>query len=391
MSMDEVNERFPLTKYKAWRATREHEGLPAAGGVTAPPSRAASIKETMLERTSTEMEPSTFAEDQSRSMEAVDVSQSRRFTDRRDFAATTLQPSENTSHSPVQAPIPSTSETTDQKPKTTTNTTITPTDSAETPNAHDEDEEDPITTAMPASTANELLQNPGDACAICIDTLEDEDEIRGLTCGHAFHAGCLDPWLTSRRACCPLCKADYYVPKPRPLTQADAAIEDGTPIGETTGRRRRARFMGHDTDTLQAPGPIFMGTGRPGFPSRRAILLPSARSQTAEQGAETTDGEASQQPQRTRPRWGLTNIHHSSFAYRQRAADRAAGRAANQAPPPENTTETPGSQTETTVQPQAGRFAAFSNRFRRNRNLNATAQNAAEETTPAQLEAGTRS
>src|ERR1700761_5475366 len=44
MSMEEVNERFPLTKYKTWRSTREAEGLPAAGGVTAPPSRAASLK-----------------------------------------------------------------------------------------------------------------------------------------------------------------------------------------------------------------------------------------------------------------------------------------------------------------------------------------------------------
>ncbi|TKA82242.1 hypothetical protein B0A55_01684, partial [Friedmanniomyces simplex] len=40
MSMEEVNERFPLTKYKTWCASREAEGLPAAGGVTAPPSRA---------------------------------------------------------------------------------------------------------------------------------------------------------------------------------------------------------------------------------------------------------------------------------------------------------------------------------------------------------------
>ena len=45
MSMEEVNERFPLTKYKTWRSTREAEGLPAAGGVTAPPSRAASLKD----------------------------------------------------------------------------------------------------------------------------------------------------------------------------------------------------------------------------------------------------------------------------------------------------------------------------------------------------------
>ncbi|RAL67998.1 hypothetical protein DID88_008722 [Monilinia fructigena] len=43
MTMDEVNERFPLTKYKNWVANRASEGLPTSGGVTAPPSRAASV------------------------------------------------------------------------------------------------------------------------------------------------------------------------------------------------------------------------------------------------------------------------------------------------------------------------------------------------------------
>lgn len=47
-------------------------------------------------------------------------------------------------------------------------------------------------------------------CAICLDTIEDEDEVRGLLCGHVFHAECLDPWLTKRRACCPMCKRDYF-------------------------------------------------------------------------------------------------------------------------------------------------------------------------------------
>src|SRR5271163_866091 len=45
MTMEEVNERFPLTKYKAWMTTRAEEGLPTAGGIAATaPSRAASIK-----------------------------------------------------------------------------------------------------------------------------------------------------------------------------------------------------------------------------------------------------------------------------------------------------------------------------------------------------------
>jgi len=82
-------------------------------------------------------------------------------------------------------------------------TTASTVDKSPTTNSEldDEDDDDHIHTAVPP----ELLTNPGDSCAICIDTLEEDDDIRGLTCGHAFHAGCLDPWLTSRRACCPLC------------------------------------------------------------------------------------------------------------------------------------------------------------------------------------------
>lgn len=48
------------------------------------------------------------------------------------------------------------------------------------------------------------------SCAICLESYEDEEIVRGLVCGHVFHAECVDPWLTRRRACCPICKRDYY-------------------------------------------------------------------------------------------------------------------------------------------------------------------------------------
>ena len=63
---------------------------------------------------------------------------------------------------------------------------------------------------------------PSVACAICIDILEGDDDIRGLSCGHAFHVTCVDPWLTRRRACCPLCKEDYYAP----ILQLNAADDN---------------------------------------------------------------------------------------------------------------------------------------------------------------------
>ncbi|KGO64364.1 Zinc finger, RING-type [Penicillium italicum] len=46
----------------------------------------------------------------------------------------------------------------------------------------------------------------GDACAICLDTMEDEIKVRGLPCDHAFHVNCVDKWLLWRRACCPVCR-----------------------------------------------------------------------------------------------------------------------------------------------------------------------------------------
>ena len=226
MSMDEVNERFPLTKYKNWVASRAREGLPTSGGVTvtAPSSRAGSVREAEgiipsspvgtkhsvntrpatanSDRERDTTSPEIHTDDKKRSMDANVVEKENAITPAAEDAQNTLEE------------VRTTTSTVDKHPTVTSE-------------MDDDDEDDHIHTAVPP----ELLTNPGDSCAICIDTLEDDDDIRGLTCGHAFHAGCLDPWLTSRRACCPLCKADYYTPKPRP---------EGEPAEpDRTGRRSR--------------------------------------------------------------------------------------------------------------------------------------------------------
>lgn len=226
MTMDEVNERFPLTKYKTWMATRASEGLPTAGGVAVAPSRAASIR------------------DVDGAMPSSPVSTKHPVEDRPTTATSIKNTTEDTTTS---AAIPATAvvkRSTDgtafapavehYAPLNQVHTRATDKDDEE------DDEEDHIHDALPP----ELLSTPGDTCAICIDTIEDDDEIRGLTCGHAFHAGCLDPWLTSRRACCPLCKADYYVSKPRP--EGEAAEAD---------RPRRTGRM----NMPQPPGSAWMG------------------------------------------------------------------------------------------------------------------------------------
>jgi hypothetical protein len=208
MTMEEVNEKFPMQKYKAWVAGRAQEGLPTRGGVTAPPSRANSVQGVegvvpvlpSKERESTEERPTTSMT-------------SRANDDKQETAAvTTIETKDTTNNKPTDTVPASTgrqdfatvAETDSQPPALTKNR-----------DSQDDEEEDDehINAALPP----ELMGTSGDTCAICIDALEDDDDVRGLTCGHAFHAGCVDPWLTSRRACCPLCKADYYTPKPRPV------------------------------------------------------------------------------------------------------------------------------------------------------------------------------
>lgn len=226
MSMEEVNEKFPLTKYKTWRSNQAEQGLPTAGGITADgaASRPASIRG--VARASEEANKHT----------ELATTQT---------VSTTAETDKEKEEKHGKPEVIRT-DTADAQPSTPRPKTATSTDAPDTPviqkvtsNDGEEEDDDHIQTAVPA----EQLPDPGDTCAICIDTLEDDDDVRGLLCGHAFHASCVDPWLTSRRACCPLCKADYYVPKPRPEG-------DGT--------------------TPTAPQTAFMGDGR----RRPTMVLP---------------------------------------------------------------------------------------------------------------------
>ena len=256
MPIDEVNEKFPMVKYKSWVASRAQEGLPTRGGVSVPQSRPNSVRDaegtireaSLRERPSTDGRPTTSATATGIAMEP-----------------TSETTAENTEKPPVQSPR--------HVPKESTSSTVAglrraSTDSNRDPDpdtavadkhlsqiSHDEDDEDEhIDAALPP----ECLGTSGDTCAICIDALEDDDDVRGLTCGHAFHAACIDPWLTTRRACCPLCKADYFTPKLRPQATTDGA--DGqTPVVHVTvtanARNNRMNLPGR-------PRPAFFSFGR---------------------------------------------------------------------------------------------------------------------------------
>jgi len=347
MSMDEVNDRFPLMKYKAWMTTRAEEGLPTAGGVAAPSeSRAASLRNVEgvvpLARLSGEAQrPTTPAAKQS-------------IEEKTDTPVSKKEPENTTSQEPCDSDV----KTVDDKKEagdSETGAAVSAGNGTSEDHLEEEDMDDQIQMAVPT----EMMANPGDSCAICLDTLEDDDDVRGLSCGHAFHASCLDPWLTSRRACCPLCKADYYVPKPRPEGEAAAEAE------RHSGRRQPGSRM-------DMPHPLqnaFMGHGH----GRPRMLLPGRFMTTGQNdNARSRYGLPSNRPRRG---WGTQTTVTSS----------------------NNDTANPDIQQQ---QPSTwrSRMSAMTpsvpRRFRRNDAANeaAAAEGSPEisTTTPGQLEAGQR-
>jgi hypothetical protein len=230
MSMEDVNTKFPLMKYKAWRSSREQEGLPSAGGISVPPSRAASLKDAegiILARKSIDNTRPGSSLSYVHPVAPIDVEENQR-----------SHPIETTESAtkPKSPTVPTIKEEllSEKLLESTTGTPLVPQETKGDTSDDDEDEDIAINhvTAMDDCSS-------GDTCAICLDLLEDDEDVRGLTCGHAFHAACVDPWLTGRRACCPLCKADYYVPKPpKEGEQPQTSATSNTRSGATSAQPR---------------------------------------------------------------------------------------------------------------------------------------------------------
>ncbi|CAN6372600.1 unnamed protein product [Urochloa humidicola] len=50
-------------------------------------------------------------------------------------------------------------------------------------------------------------ENPASTCAVCLEAARAGERWRAMpACRHAFHADCVDRWLATRSAACPLCR-----------------------------------------------------------------------------------------------------------------------------------------------------------------------------------------
>lgn len=64
-----------------------------------------------------------------------------------------------------------------------------------------------------------ISSNCIDRCLICLDEYEPEDDVRVMTCRHAFHQKCVDTWLQTGKNNCPACRGmgvSTEAPAPQP-------------------------------------------------------------------------------------------------------------------------------------------------------------------------------
>lgn len=54
-------------------------------------------------------------------------------------------------------------------------------------------------------------------------------QLRNLPCQHAFHAGCITPWLTERQRTCPMCK-NSVTTSPASPSSASTAVAAAAPL-----------------------------------------------------------------------------------------------------------------------------------------------------------------
>lgn len=196
LTQEEVDEKFPVQSYSGWLASdaassvfvdavdRENQSLDAIIVQGAPGAR--------------------IVDARSRSTLGLTVGSTQ--DEKRLRASQTAENAEGEiveSKEPVEASLESTGEATPE------NVPETSPDTASTLSDHH----------------HPLHFTSGD-CTICLEPFQEDDQVRGLSCGHVFHEECIDPWLTNRRGCCPTCKHEFIQEEETPHEDLDPDYRD---------------------------------------------------------------------------------------------------------------------------------------------------------------------
>lgn len=79
----------------------------------------------------------------------------------------------------------------------------------------------------PASPSRKARRLENDCCAICLSEFLVGDVLTLLPCGggrHAFHPGCITPWLTKNSSRCPLCNVRIHPSSKMIPSSAEASL-----------------------------------------------------------------------------------------------------------------------------------------------------------------------
>ena len=93
-------------------------------------------------------------------------------------------------------------------------------------------------------------------CAVCLDNFERNSKVRTLNCNHAFHHDCIQTWL-SKKAVCPLCKANAKVEKPVCPDPEPAKEKETKKDGQSKKRQKQHADPVRKSRRLQGLAPEF--------------------------------------------------------------------------------------------------------------------------------------
>lgn len=71
------------------------------------------------------------------------------------------------------------------------------------------------------ATSASTQSGSAEVCAVCIEVLVDDDDVRRLKCNHVFHMSCIDSWFQKHHVDCPLCRSIFI-----PDRQGDSRPEE---------------------------------------------------------------------------------------------------------------------------------------------------------------------